>query len=71
MAISVDAKAKEMTLDVHADLFEFDLNAVADRLEKVSKMCSRNAQFSSTHVRVRKRFYQRIRAGIRGASCQY
>jgi integrase len=33
-----------MTLDVYADLFESDLDAVADRLENVLKMCSRGAQ---------------------------
>ncbi|WP_196772588.1 tyrosine-type recombinase/integrase [Mycobacterium colombiense] len=29
-----------MTLDVYADLFDSDLDAVADRLENVLKMCS-------------------------------
>ena len=33
-----------MTLDVYADLFESDLDSVADRLENVLKMCSRDAQ---------------------------
>ena len=33
-----------MTLDVYADLFESDLDAVADRLENVLKMCSRGPQ---------------------------
>jgi hypothetical protein len=33
-----------MTLDVYADLFESDLHAVADRLENVLKMCSRDGQ---------------------------
>lgn len=33
-----------MTLDIYADLFESDLDAVADRLENVLKMCSRSAQ---------------------------
>ena len=33
-----------MTLDVYADLFESDLDVVADRLENVLKMCSRSAQ---------------------------
>jgi integrase len=33
-----------MTLDIYADLFESDLDAVADRLEDVLKMCSRRAQ---------------------------
>ena len=33
-----------MTLDVSADLFESDLDSVADRLENVLKMCSRDAQ---------------------------
>ena len=33
-----------MTLDVYADLFESDLDTVADRLENVLKMCSRDAQ---------------------------
>ena len=32
-----------MTLDVYADLFESDLDTVADRLENVLKMCSRDA----------------------------
>ena len=32
-----------MTLDIYADLFESDLDAVADRLENVLKMCSRGA----------------------------
>ena len=31
-----------MTLDVYADLFESDLDMVADRLENVLKMCSRD-----------------------------
>jgi hypothetical protein len=33
-----------MTLDVYADRFESDLDAVAERLENVLKMCSRDAQ---------------------------
>lgn len=33
-----------MTLDVYADLFGSDLDAVADRLENVLSMCSRGAQ---------------------------
>lgn len=33
-----------MTLDVYADLFESDLDAVADRLEDVLTSCSRRAQ---------------------------
>lgn len=33
-----------MTLDVYADLFESDLDAVADRLQNVLKMCSPAAQ---------------------------
>lgn len=33
-----------MTLDVYADLFDSDLDTVADRLEKVLKMCSPGAQ---------------------------
>lgn len=33
-----------MTLDVYADLFESDLDAVADRLEDVLISCSRGAQ---------------------------
>jgi integrase len=33
-----------MTLDIYADLFESDLDVVADRLENVLKMCSRGAQ---------------------------
>jgi integrase len=33
-----------MTLDVYADLFESDLDAVADQLQIVLKMCSRGAQ---------------------------
>ncbi len=33
-----------MTLDVYADLFESDLDSVADRLDNVLKMCSRDAQ---------------------------
>lgn len=33
-----------MTLDVYADLFDSDLDTVADRLENVLKMCSRDAQ---------------------------
>jgi hypothetical protein len=33
-----------MTLDVYADLFESDLDTVADRLENVLKMCSPGAQ---------------------------
>jgi len=33
-----------MTLDVYADLFDSDLDAVADRLENVLKMCSPDAQ---------------------------
>jgi integrase len=33
-----------MTLDVYADLFESDLDTVADRLENMLKMCSRDAQ---------------------------
>jgi integrase len=33
-----------MTLDVYADLFDSDLDAVADRLENVLKMCSQGAQ---------------------------
>ena len=32
-----------MTLDVYADLFDSDLDTVADRLENVLKMCSRDA----------------------------
>jgi integrase len=32
-----------ITLDIYADLFESDLDAVADRLENVLKMCSRGA----------------------------
>ena len=33
-----------MTLDVYADLFDSDLDAVADRLENVLNSCSRGAQ---------------------------
>jgi len=33
-----------MTLDVYADLFDSDLDAVADRLQNVLKMCSPRAQ---------------------------
>jgi integrase len=33
-----------MTLDIYADLFESDVDAVADRLEDVLKMCSPGAQ---------------------------
>jgi hypothetical protein len=33
-----------MTLDVYADLFESDLDAVADRLENVLNLRSRDAQ---------------------------
>jgi integrase len=33
-----------MTLDVYADLFESDLDTVADRLENVLNMCSRDAE---------------------------
>jgi integrase len=33
-----------MTLDIYADLFESDLDAVADRLENVLNLCSRGAQ---------------------------
>ncbi len=33
-----------MTLDVYADLFESDLDSVADRLENVLKMCSPDAR---------------------------
>jgi hypothetical protein len=33
-----------MTLDTYADLFESDLDAVADAVADVFKMCSRRAQ---------------------------
>jgi integrase len=33
-----------MTLDVYADLFDTDLEVVADRLEDVLNLCSRSAQ---------------------------
>jgi hypothetical protein len=32
-----------MTLDVYADLFESDLDTVADRLHNVLKICSQDA----------------------------
>jgi integrase len=33
-----------MTLDVYADLFDSDLESVADRLQNVLNLCSRGAQ---------------------------
>jgi hypothetical protein len=42
-----------MTLDVYADLFESDLDAVADRLENVLKMCSRGASQHACSTRKR------------------